>query len=302
MDHTDNRIIGGAHPLASVWDNGANLVTALLEEIEVRRIGLESFGPQMIRSGEPMSLLEQALLPLYLHHRFQLNGALNSLGGVDYYYALRGDGQTPVAIVPGDEQWRALEAALKTLEPEFLAIPERILAMIPPPAYRYEEGEIFARATGLPFDPLTAADIAADFTASSIFHPERMARLVEYGSRSEEYPGLDDVVDRVLEKTWRAPRAATAYLVQVQEIAERSVLEALLEQGSSASNPARVRAVVSDKLDALADRIESEASPGAHRKLALEDIRRWQARPEGVVPRPKAPPLPQGDPIGTREP
>ena len=302
MDHTDNRIIGGAHPLASVWDNGANLVDTLLDEIEIRRIGLESFGPSVIRPGEPMSLLEQALLPLYLHHRFQLNGALNSLGGVDYYYALRGDGQTPNTFVPGEQQRRALDAALKTLEPEFLAIPERILEMIPPPAYRYEEGETFPRATGLPFDPLTAADVAADFTASLIFHPERMARLVEYGSRSDEYPGLDDVLDRVLEKTWQVPRPSSSYLAQVQEVAERSVLDALLQEGSSADNPARVRAVITEKLDGLADRLEAESGGSASRKLALEDIRRWQERPEGTVPRPKAPPLPQGDPIGTREP
>jgi len=302
MDHTDNRIIGGAHPLASVWDNGANLVTTLLDEIEVRRIGLESFGPEVIRLGEPMSLLEQALLPLYLHHRFQLNGALNSLGGAEYYYALRGDGQTPVTIVPGDEQRRALDAALETLEPEFLAVPERILRLIPPPAYRYEEGETFPRATGLLFDPLTAAAVAADFTASLIFHPERMARLVEYGSRSEEYPGLDDVLDRVLERTWYAPRPETSYLARVQEVAQRSVLDVLLEQGSSAENPARVRAVVTAKLDELADRLEAETGASSHRLLALEDIRRWQHRPEGTVPRPKAPPLPPGDPIGTREP
>jgi hypothetical protein len=207
-----------------------------------------------------MSVLEQAFPPLYLHHRFQLNGALNSLGGAEYYYALRGDGQTPVTIVPGDEQRRALDAALKTLEPEFLAVPERILSMIPPPAYRYEEGEIFPRATGLLFDPLTAADVAADFTASLIFHPERMARLVEYGSRSEEYPGLDDVLDRVLERTWYAPRRGTGYVAQVQEVAQRSVLDILLEQGSNADNPARVRAVLTAKLDGLADRIETETS------------------------------------------
>jgi len=304
MDHTDNRIIGGAHPLASVWDNGANLVDTLLDEIEVRRIGLESFGPAVIRPGEPMSLLEQALLPLYLHHRFQLNGALNSLGGVDYYYALRGDGQVPITIVPGDAQRRALDAALKTLEPEFLAVPERILEMIPPPAYRHDEGEIFPRATGLLFDPLTAADVAADFTASLIFHPERMARLVEYGSRSEEYPGLDDVVDRVLERTWYAARPATGYLAQIQEVAQRSVLDTLLQEGSSADNPARVRAILTSSLDGLADRLESDtgAAATAHRKLAVEDIRRWQNRPEGTVPRPKAPPLPPGDPIGMLQP
>lgn len=302
MTHTDNRILGGAHPLASVWDNGANLVDTLLEEIEVRRIGLERFGPEVIRAGEPMSLLEQALLPLYLHHRFQLNAALNSLGGADYNYALRGDGQLPITIVPGDEQRRALDAALQTLAPEFLAVPERILSMIPPPAYRFDEGERFPRATGLLFDPLTAADVAADFTASLIFHPERMARLVEYGSRSEEYPGLDDVLDRVLEKTWYAPRPAGPYLAQVQEVAQRSVLDALLQEASSADNPARVRAVLTSGLGGLAARLEPESSATAHQKLALEDIRRWQSRPEGTVPRPKAPPLPAGDPIGMREP
>jgi hypothetical protein len=304
MGHTDNRIIGGAHPLASVWDNGANLVDTLLEEIEIRRIGLEAFGPEVIGVGEPMSLLEPAFLPLYLHHRFQLNAALNSLGGADYYYSLRGDGQAPITIVPGEEQRRALEAALKTLEPEFLAVPERILSMIPPPAYRYEEGEIFPRATGLLFDPLTAADLAADFTASLILHPERMARLVEYGSRSSEYPGLDDVVDRLIEKTWRAPRASTGYLAQVQDVAERTVLDTMLQEASSADNPARVRAILTAKLDELADRLESESAQAssAHRKLALEDIRRWQNRPEGTVPRPKAPPLPPGDPIGSRDP
>ncbi|MGH9324512.1 MAG: zinc-dependent metalloprotease, partial [Vicinamibacteria bacterium] len=304
MAHTDNRIIGGAHPLASVWDNGANLVDALLDEIEVRRIGLESFGAEVIRPGEPMSLLEQALAPLYLHHRFQLSAALNSLGGADYYYALRGDGQTPIAIVPGDEQRRALDAALKTLDPEFLAVPERILQMIPPPAYRYDEGEIFPRHTGLPFDPLTAADAAADFSASLILHPERMARLVEYGSRGEEYPDLAEVVDRVIERTWYAARPANEYLARVQEVAQRSVLDTLLTEGSSADNPARVRAVLTEKLYALAGRLESESGDPAtaHRKLALEDIRRWQNRPEGTVPRPKPPTLPAGAPIGMLQP
>jgi hypothetical protein len=299
MDHTDNQIIAGAHPLASVWDNGANLVTALEHEIEVRRIGLESFGPGVVRVGEPMSLLEQALVPLYLHHRFQLTAALNSLGGADYYYALRGDGQVPVTIVPGEEQRRALDAALRALEPEFLAVPERILDMIPPPAYRYDEGETFPRHTGLLFDPLTAADVAADFAVSLILHPERMARLVDYGSRSEDYPGLSEVLDRLLDATWAAPSPGSGYRRAVHEVAQRSVLDEMLVQASSAENPARVRAVLSEKLDRLADRLEADdSSTTAHRALAAEDIRRWQHRPEGVVPPPRAPEVPPGSPIG----
>ena len=55
----------------------------------------------------------------------------------------------------------------------------------------------------------------------------------------------------------------------------------------------------SAELDALADRLESEgADSSPHRKLAVEDIRRWQARPEGVVPGSRKPETPPGSPIG----
>jgi hypothetical protein len=302
MAHTDNAIIAGAHPLASVWDNGANLVDTLEHEIEVRRIGLEKFGPEAIREGEPMSLLEQALVPLYLHHRYQMKAALNTLGGAEYYYALRGDGQQPIAIVPGDEQRRALKTVLETLTPEFLAVPEPIRDMIPPPAYRYDEGETFPRHTGLLFDPLTAADVSADYTVSLTLHPERMARLVDFHSRSAEYPGLDEVVEGLVDTTWYADRPTSSYLAEVQEVAQRSVLDGILTQASSAANPAPVRAILSHELDELASRLDGVSSPTPHQELALADIRRWQSRPEGVVPGSTQPETPPGSPIGGASP
>ena len=298
MTHTDNLIAAGAHPLASVWDNGGNLVDTLAHEIEVRRIGLANFSPSVIRIGEPMSLLEQALLPLYLHHRYQMKSALNTVGGADYYYAVRGDNQTPVTIVPGSEQRRALENVLVTLDADFLAIPDHILELIPPPAYRYGGGEPFPRHTGILFDPLTAADVSADYTMSLLLHPERMARLVDYHSRDTDNLGLGEVVDGLYDATWYADRPANSYHAQVREVAERSVLDEVMSQGSSADNPARVRAILSAKLDELADHLESDTSGGPHRKLALEDIRRWQARPEGTVPGSTKPRTPQGSPIG----
>ena len=65
---------GAAHPLAALWDNGADPVGMLRHEIQVRRIGLETFGPDVIRPGDPMASLEKVLVPLYLHHRYQLEG------------------------------------------------------------------------------------------------------------------------------------------------------------------------------------------------------------------------------------
>jgi hypothetical protein len=132
LDNNNNNFIGAGHQFASVWDNGDNLVEHLKHEIEVRRIGLANFSSAMIRNGEPMSNLEFVLLPLYMHHRFQLNAAAQSIGGANYLYALRGDGQTPFEIIAAQEQRDALETVLSTLRVDFLTLPEDILALLPP--------------------------------------------------------------------------------------------------------------------------------------------------------------------------
>ena len=92
MAHSNNNFIGAGHPYASVWDNGANLVDHLEHEIEVRNIGMGNFGTSMISAGRPLSDLEYVLLPLYMHHRFQLRAAAQtSRRGADY--TVRGEGR-----------------------------------------------------------------------------------------------------------------------------------------------------------------------------------------------------------------
>lgn len=296
MGHTNNNFIGAGHQYAGVWDNGANLVDQLKVEIEVRRIGLASFGPEVIRPGEPMSDLEQVLLPLYMHHRFQMNSAVESLGGADYHYAMRGDGQIPYTIVPGDEQRDALETVLSTLTVDFLALPRRIVEMIPPPAYRYGQGETFEGHTELLFDPLGAAEGAADLTAGMILHPQRMARLVVFGGMGD-YPDLEEVVDRLLEVTWGAEEPADEYRMRVLHVIQRVVVDRMMVEGSRAENPAEVRAILADRLAALADSLESGPNPSPHTKLVAADIRRWENRSEATIPGPKLE-IPAGDPIG----
>ena len=296
MAHTNNNFIGAGHPGAGVWDNGANLVDHLKHEIRVRNIGMESFGTSMIRTGRPLSDLEFVLLPLYMHHRFQLRAAAQSLGGADYAYALKGDGQTPVAIIPGEEQRDALETILSAMTVDFLALPEEVVTMIPPPAFRHDEGEVFAGHTELLFDPLGAAEAAAAFTVGEILHPARMARLVVYGSMGD-YPDLEEVTDRLLAATWDAPREGNAYRRQVQHVMQRAVVDRMMQEAGSAATMTAARAVLSDRLAGLAQRLEAMADPSPHERLVAADIRRWQERIENTTPGP-ALRLPPGDPIG----
>ena len=295
MDHNNNNFRGAGHQFAGVWDNGDNLVEHLKHEIEVRRIGLANFSQNVIDRGTPISELEWALLPLYMHHRFQLNSAAQSIGGADYRYAVRGDGQLPLTIVEAEEQRDALETVLSTLTPEFLAIDPEILKMLPPSAHRYAAGEAFPGRTQLLFDPLGAAEAAASLTLEILLHPARMARLVAYGSLGD-YPNLEEVVDRLLEVTWGAQTQGSDYLTQVLHVAQRVTINEMMTQATSDENSGEVRAVLTQALARLASSLESIRSPSSHQATAVADIRRWQAAPTRNAPA-EALTMPPGDPI-----
>jgi hypothetical protein len=95
---------------------------------------------QNIPKGAPLSQLENKLLPLYLHHRYQLQAAVKTLGGVYYTYAVRTESTAnplPVReIVPAERQHQALLAVLDTIKSEELVISEDILKLISPDSIR----------------------------------------------------------------------------------------------------------------------------------------------------------------------
>src|SRR5688572_18600389 len=186
-----SRPVSGAHPLGSVWDNGADPIAMLRHEIEVRRIALEQFGMRNLDAGQPLSALEEKLLPLYLHHRYQLEAAAKSIGGVSFTYA------TPPRVVPAKQQRDALAAVLATLDPKFLAIPQRIVDLIPPPAYAHGDAntELFPRRTDPIFDPIAAAMTSADVTLSALLAPPRAARLTQ----QEDNLTLRDVTEALVD-------------------------------------------------------------------------------------------------------
>lgn len=295
MGHNNNNFRGAGHQFASAWDNGENLVDHLKHEIEVRRIGLENFSAALIRKGEPISTLQYVLLPLYMHHRFQMNSAAQSIGGANYLYAVRGDGQTPFTIIDPEEQRDALETVLATLSVDFLALPPAILDLLPPAAYRYTQGEAFPGRAGLAFDALGAVEGSVSLTVQTLLHPARMARLVAYGSMGD-YPDLEEVVDRLLAVTWGIDSLDDEYQEQVLQVVQRVTVDEMMQQASSAENGGAVKSVLGDRLDRLAAQLEQRRGASAHAASVGKEIRRWQQRAEGAIPAPSLQMLP-GDPI-----
>ena len=166
--------------------------------MRVRRAALDRFGEAAIKRGTPLALIEEALVPLFLHHRYQVDAAASALGGQYYVYALRGDGEPPRRPVPAAEQKAALDALAATLASSELVVPRASSTRCAPRPTGYGmHRELFPRYTGLPFDPVTPGLAAADVTLTAVLDPARAARLVSQSAYDATLPSFGDVVDRL---------------------------------------------------------------------------------------------------------
>ncbi len=202
----DARDAGGLHPNAHLWDNGKDPVSELKSVMKVRAKALSQFGEKNIRKGTPMAMLEDVLVPIYLFHRYQIEAVTKVIGGMYYSYAIRGDGQMVTKSVSKQEQLNALNSVIDCMDPQVLALPENIIKLIPPRPAGYDYNrELFKRRTGLAFDPLAAAEVAADLPLSFLFNASRLNRMVQYQAENNGI-GIDDMIAVLNTKTWKAPR------------------------------------------------------------------------------------------------
>ena len=205
LSDQDARPQGGAHPYAHLWDNGADPTDELLRVLEVRKIALKNFGEKNIKPGAPMAMLEEALVPMYYFHRYQTEAAVKMIGGLNYRYAMRGDGQPVADLLTPQQELKAIEALLKTVEPSALMLPESLLKIIPPRPLGYQRHqELIKLRTTLTFDPLSVAESASDMTFSLILNPSRANRVFEHHSRDARLPSLGSVIDKLMSATIKA--------------------------------------------------------------------------------------------------
>jgi hypothetical protein len=296
----DARAAGGAHPLAHLWDSGSNPVDELNRVMQVRAKALAGFSADKIRFGAPMSTLEEVLAPVYLFHRYQLEAASKVIGGLNYTYAVRGDGQPVADIVPAAEQRRALDALIKTIEPAALTVPEAILKLLPPHPPEFEPTrEDFHSRTQITFDSMAPVEAAADMTIGFLLNPERATRLVDYHSRDAKNPGLDEVIDRLITSAWKTPRASVRD-AETERTIGNVVLYRLMALAQSTQASEQARAMVYLKLDDLRKWALARQAPDtaerAHLTYAAAQIKRFEDNPKEIpVVKPVEPP--DGSPI-----
>jgi hypothetical protein len=286
----DSRPPGSPHPKSHLWDNGTNSVDELTRMLEVRKIALAHFGEANIPEGKPMAQLDEVLVPLYFMHRYQTEAASKSLGGNEYTYALRGDGQKPTQIVAAAEQRRALKALLQTIDAATLTLPDRILNLIPPRPPDYPRTrETFPNESGLTFDPVAGAQAAAELTCGLILNPERAARLVEYHAREAANPGLEEVIDTLMTATWKAgPKPGLQQ--EVAQMVRLVALEDLLRLAMDAKASVMVRAIATAEIGKWKRMMSDPYAVGL--------VAKFEEDPKELM-LPKAVDAPPGQPIGS---
>lgn len=237
----DARAPGGLHPEAHLWDNGNDIVKELESVYDVRKAALKNFGLNSIRKGMPMAMLEDVLVPVYFYHRYQIEAVSKLIGGMNYTYALKGDGQQVTSPLEKEKQELAMKTILKSIDPSFLVLHPNIAALIPPRPAGYEfNRELFKKKTGLSFDQLAPAEAAADLPFSFLFNAERMNRLVQHELVGGY--GAGDMIAALVNVTFKSDRKygmEKAIQLQTEQILLTYLLSSSVDE--KLSFPARAR-------------------------------------------------------------
>ena len=195
---------------------------------------------------------------------------------------------------------QAIDALLDTLKPEFLRLPDELLATIPPRVPNNPKSrEAFNAATGIVFDELAPAASSVALTLRVLLEPSRAARMVRHNE-----PGLLTVLSGLMQASWYArPAGGTTGLIQRQT--NMQVLQALLVLAYDAAADNEVRALALNTVVTLEMWLKRQSSRDAtwhshyiFAKSEIERLRHDPAQIEGFVPVS----IPPGSPIGSFQP
>ena len=286
-------------PRSDQWNNGTDMAAELTRIMKVRRAALDRFDETVIRKDQPMATMEEALVPIYMYHRYAVEAAASAIGGQDYIYAFRGDGRMPTRWVPAADQRAALQALVATLKPSELTLPKSALDKSPPrPSGWGLHRELFARYTGDTFDPISPASIAADVTIGFTLEPDRASRMVAQHAIDPSLPGLSEVLAALRSATFQA-NAASPYEEEVRRAEARALVERLMWLAGGAAMP-EVRAEAAEGLRKIqsGDQALGGKNDGPAQALIAADIKRFFERPIDPIRTPTTFDAPPGAPIG----
>ena len=295
---SDARPQGGAHALAHLWDNGLSATEELNNVLAVRELAISNFSVDNIRSNEPYSVLEDVFVPLYFFHRYQAEAATKLVGGLDYNYAVKGDGQFTTKSISVNKQKNALSALVKTISARTLAIPRGKLDLFPPRAYGYwRTRESFKGKTGVAFDPFSAASTASAMTLKLVLHPERANRLIQQKSLDANQVSLKNVFDTLIENSFGISYKDD-YLNEVQQMINVEVLQYIMNLAVNDTAFFQVKSEANNAIGRISELLYDKKNPVKYGSQYAKLISDFRKHPEKFKIQ-SSPKIPDGSPIGS---
>lgn len=298
LSDADARAPGGMHPDAHLWDNGMDAADELMRVMEVRKVALQQFSKEVVTTGTPLSKMEDALVPVYNYHRYQVEAVTKSIAGLKYQYSVKGTkSEQIVQPLSANQQVKAMKAVLSALDPAALVLPEQCLQWIPPRPPMYEQvGEVFYKRTGMLLDAMSPAEAFTDYVFSFIFHPERMQRLIQQKALYQ-LPGLDDVLDTLISHLYKKPLLKNAYKAQIQWQLRHQLLSWMMGSYQSDRLGFEAKSILHNRIQLLSAFSEAQAKQQPTQAAAFSFIvQRVKDKASITLPRPAE--IAQGAPIG----
>lgn len=296
----DARPKGGAHASGHLWDNGTDISDELINVLAVRKKAIENFSTANVKNNEPYSVLEDVFVPLYFFHRYQTEAVSKLIGGLDYNYATKGDGQTIVDRVDGETERKALKTLLRTIDVAEISIPKNILELFPPRAMGYgRTRESFKSKNGVAFDPFGAVETASDMTLEFVLHPERASRLILHKSLDNKQLGLNEVINSIFDNSLKKDHR-DSYHQELQNIINKQVLNHLFALAANHGNYSQINAIVNSNLTNITSFLRAKKSKGTQKIYDTELVKSiddFKKNPSKYIKN-KAPKIPDGSPIG----
>lgn len=301
LSDSDARSQGSASISAHLWDNGGNIHDELYNILKIRKSAIENFSIDNIKTNQPYSVLEDVFVPLYFFHRFQTEATVKIIGGLDYSYAVKGGKETVVKRVSGASERIALQAVLKTIAVDEIAIPKEKLALFPPRAIGFGRSrESFKSDLGVEFDAFGAVETASEMTLNLLLNSQRASRLIAHKSLNKNQLGLDELIDELITKTFKKTHK-DSYYKELQNVINTKVLEQLFYLASNKNQYKQVNAIVDFKLNEIKSILESKNSNGVQKFYDIAMVKMiddYKKNPT-TFKKSKAPQIPDGSPIGS---
>ncbi len=283
-------------PRWNAYDDGPDPVAWLKEILPVRNALLARYGQQMLRPGEPGSMLASRFPLIYLFHRYALAAALNVIGSAKVPIALTGDAQTLVSIWPAESQKEALRLTLQALNPSELKVSPELWKLLAPVENRDADPERFTSSAGYLFSPQDGARAVAEIVVGGLLDSKRMERL-EVISRQDAQSlsprgVISSMVSTAFSDTAKTPSEADLAGVVQTEIAERLMILAANSEATS-----EVRSAALAGVHEVQNAVKKRPVANPVLQLLDHEITLFLQNPQQNTPKLKPAGAPPGPPV-----